>query len=227
MTRLIKAKTSAPLVRSFGAAKPEPLKPAVRVDPEVERLRVALAAAEEAVATAQAALAEAQADRVKAYADGEAVGLRDGLSRAETREAERLARLSFGVDTALTEFSTALDALEPLAAALSKRVLERVLGDAAHYPDLVARVIAAQVKTLAADTLIDVEVSRADFPTSASRDALDRALARPGVTVAVLSDLGAGGCRLRLKLGTVEAHLDEQWRRIAAELDVLAKVGPT
>ncbi len=192
MTRVIKSATDT-RVRAFGVVPPTaPVEPSA--PSEAEGLRREIAVLTQALDAANASLERAQEEQEKARTEGETAGFRDGLNQAERREAERLDRLGEGVEAALAAFAQRLAGLEPLAAALARRGLERVLGDPAEYPDLVARVIAHQLGGLAAESTLRVEVSRIDFPDEAALAALAAKVARTGLELSASRDLPAGAC---------------------------------
>jgi type III secretion protein L len=213
MSGLIKSGTDgiARRVRPFALVRAEVL-PAP--DPELVALReqclaleVALAEREEAI-TAVAEKAEA------AWQDGEAAGREAGRAEADERRADALALLEDASDRACAELAERLQGMDGLAALLARTCLDRLFGDPGARADIVRDLIRHQVDSLRGEAVVEIRVSAEDFPTDTAIE---------GSAGIVVSDaLASGDCAIRLRLGTLEAGLDQQWGGLRSALSAMA-----
>jgi flagellar biosynthesis/type III secretory pathway protein FliH len=234
MSRVLKKEgmMEAPDVRSlrsaWGAADDAPAgsRPAT-VDPELVALREETDRLRRQVDQQRAEIsglrAQAEAAVREAEKQAEARGREAGLREAEDDSAKRLVRLESGVERAVAEFVQALSALERLAPELARQGLAAMLGAETDRPALVAAIVQRQLRRLEAQAVVRVEVSAADFPDEAALSALAHALGAPGVQIGAESGLFSGDCRVRLKLGTMEIGLNQQWERLDALLRDLSQ----
>ena len=125
--------------------------------------------------------------------------------------------------SALEAFGEALLALRRGAVLVAREALEKVLGDVGASPDLVARIVKAQVDGLEREAALAVEVSAQDFPDAEARQALRERLGGGRLEIRALPSLRAGDCRIQLSLWSLEVGAPLQWSRLSALLAELAK----
>lgn len=187
-----------------------------RADPGVDE-RAALTEAREALALALAErdseLAAARAEIAQAHARGLAEGRKTGLAEADEGREARLAALQAAASRALSAQGDQMRVLEHAAVLIAQAALARVLGETSSRSELVAEIAREQARLLAAESVLEVEVSRSDFPEPAELEGL----IGEGLRIVAL-DLPGGACRLRLSLGRVHADLDAQWTALQAVL---------
>lgn len=211
-------------VRPFGAAPAAPA--AATGDPRLLSALAQVAERDAALAEAQARIAKLQAGVVQAHRDGVAEGRAEERAQVQDQDDRRLAALGAALDKAGGGLSATLDGLERLALRLALEAVDKILGDPEHALDRLARAIRRQVDAVEARVLIGVSVSQADFPDRAELEALEHAVARPGLSLTASRDLGPGDCEMRLRLGTVEIGPRLQWSRLAQAFEVLASEAP-
>jgi flagellar biosynthesis/type III secretory pathway protein FliH len=219
MSTLIKSSSGA-VVRPLGAALRPPVSP---LEEECERLRQRIAALEGELGRRDATIAELHAEiprtEEKAKAEGRALGFND----AQDRQEERVALLDAGIRQAQTRLNENMSSLERLAALLARECLDTVLGDAKHRASSVRKIIASQVAKIEKSSVLAIELSKADFPDDEALAALAQEL-RPA-TLGASEAMAPGGCRMTLRLGTIEVGLDRQWTSLRAVLDSIAAEG--
>jgi type III secretion protein L len=149
-----------------------------------------------------------------------AEGFTDGLRQAEADFAARSQALADALADALRTHDRAMKGLDKLSSMIALAALDRVLGPSHGRDDAVARIVARQVDLLASSAPVDVRVSAEDFADTA---ALQEALVRVGADPArVRTDpaLTSGQVTIRLRLGEVDAGIDQQLtalRRLLSE----------
>lgn len=198
-------------VRAFGLSAPDP-EPSPLVL-ELERLRSDLAAGEAREAALRAELAGRDQAETLACDAARAEGKAEGEALADARHAERLTRLSEAVEAAQAVFADKLALIERLAAGFAGEALARITGDPERHAELLTATIARELKGMATDAIVAVEVSASDFPDADGLTALARTTPVPAVVEAVRS-LPSGGCRIRLKLGEIDLSLHSQSARL-------------
>lgn len=191
-------------------------------DPEILALRAEQEDLKRRLEQQDATLSELRAEAEAAFRKGEAKGREAGLREAADQDEQRLKRLEAGIEKAQATVAEAMAALERLAPALAHDALANILGQDSDRPQLVAAVVRHQVRTLDARSLIQVEVSAADFPDDDALAVLEGALAgRPSIHASV--GLKSGECRIKLKLGTLDVGVDRQWTELSAMLRDMAE----
>lgn len=226
MNRVLKSQgLDASAVRSLrsawsGERDVHPAAPSA-VDPELAALREETERLHRLLEQQAADMVALRREAEDAFRRGEAQGRAAGLSEAEDRSAQSLARLEGGIDRAVAEFATALSVLARLAPELARQGLATMLGDDDDRAGLVTALVHRQLKIVEAHAVVHVAVSPADFDD----DALAALGTTTGVRVKGDSGLKAGDCRIRLTLGTLDIGLDQQWGRLSALLHDLAQPG--
>lgn len=155
--------------------------------------------------------AEIESVRVQAYEEGREAG-RD---EAESREAERLTKLAEALDTARQDFDERIAQEHDFGIEIALAALRKVLGNPAHYRDLVAATAQHHAAGLASSTVVKLSVSAADFPDGAALAPLQSSLGQ----VRIVADpaMPAGSCRFELTHGQLDAEIPAQ----AASLESL------
>ena len=212
--------SGAPGRRVVGRAQRPPLAAATNsrvVDPAVQALEHQVAELQHQLSRISAGAAEQarqleEAERqIKLTRESSlAEGFTDGLRQAEADFTVRSEALAEAIASALSSHDSAMKGLEKLSSMIALAALDRVLGPAHGRDDAVARIVARQVDLLASSAPVEVRVSGEDFAGSA---ALHDALVRVGVDpVRVRTDpaLTSGQVTIRLRLGEVDAGIDQQ-----------------
>ena len=219
-----------PRRRVVGRAQRPPLAAATDrqvVDPAVQALEHQVAELQHqlsrmsASATEQARQLEDAERRIEVTRESSLVeGFTDGLRQAKADFTARSEALVEALASALRSHDSAMKELEKLSSMIALAALDRVLGPAHGRDDAVARIVARQVDLLASSAPVEVRVSGEDFADSA---ALQDALVRVGTDPArVRTDpaLASGQVTIRLRLGEVDAGIDQQLtalRRLLSE----------
>jgi flagellar biosynthesis/type III secretory pathway protein FliH len=210
----------APRRRVVGRAQRPPLAAATDppvVDPALQALEHQVTELQHQLsrmstrATEQARQLEEAAREIEVTRESSlAEGFTDGLRQAEADFTARSEALAEALASALRTYDSAVKGLEKLSSMIALAALDRVLGPAHGRDDAVARIVARQVDLLASLAPVEVRVSGEDFADSA---ALHDALVRVGADPArVRADpvLPSGQVTIRLRLGEVDAGIDQQ-----------------
>ncbi|MGE5566067.1 MAG: hypothetical protein ACM3YN_07935 [Parcubacteria group bacterium] len=217
MTTLIRSSDPA-RGANVRALERRPAPPATTaVDPELLALRGEVDRLREKIAEQEAAIAGHPAALEKARADGEAAGRVTGLREADDGREALAAKIATATQLALDRFAEEVASLERLAPLVAIEGLGRVFEPSDQRAELVREVIRRQISGLETSAVVCVEVSSADFPDA------DDLPAASGAEVRALDELKSGDCRIRLKLGSLEVGLDQQWDRLRGVLSDLAE----
>jgi flagellar assembly protein FliH len=203
------------LLKSGSAAQP-PVRAAEppRPDPELARLREALAEAEQKLTEQDRLLGEIPAAIEGALAEGE----EKGRAQAAEREAERLAIIGKAAEQALAGYAEGMAELERLAALLARTCLDRMLLADAGRTETVAALLRGQLTRLETETAVRIQVSAEDFP---SPEAL-AALAPAPCEIIASPSLREGDCTIQLQLGTLDIGIGQQWGALRDALEEMA-----
>lgn len=230
MTRVLKKDTATGVseaqlrVSAWSTATAAPASAqAPAVDPEILALRAEREDLKRRIEQRDATLSELRAEAEAAFREGEAKGREAGLREAADQSEQRLKRLEAGIGQAQAVFAEAMEALERLAPILAHDALANILGQDSDRPQLVAAVVRHQVRTLDARSLMQVEVSAADFPDDDALAVLEGALGNLGPSIHASVALKSGECRIKLKLGTLDVGVDRQWAELSAVLRDMAE----
>ncbi|QVN23638.1 hypothetical protein [Burkholderia pyrrocinia] len=146
-------------------------------------------------------------------------GIEDGIQRATRAEAERIALLKSGIDTARDAFIARIASLDALAAEVALVGLERVLGDPTRHAELVVETVRHRLTSIAQGSLVGIRVSADDFRDPALLDTVRRALdTAPSVSLVADPQLPAGACVIDLTLGKLDAGIPRQLAGVAATI---------
>jgi len=210
------------------AAEPEANAPSVALpgspdataaQAQADALAARLAELEHAYSTLETtAIAEKEA----AYRNGMGEGISIGEAQAKRDHATQLEALRQGVSDALQVFQARLAPLEALSLDIARAALDKIFGDPALHADLIARTARHHLAQIAADSVLNIEVSPEDFPDREPlHDAFAAHLGRPGVSVKTNAQLPRGACLIGLSLGKLDVSLPLQHTRIASTLNEL------
>lgn len=163
-----------------------------------------------------------KADVVTARREGEAAGRVGGRKEADDRANARLAALEAGIAAAMISLTSELAEMERLAVLLARDCLDKLLGAENGRASLVVDLIRHQVTMIEDRSVLDVSVSGHDFTadTVAAAGAADGA--ERSYDVSIDHALPPGGCRMRLRLGTLTVGIDQQWGVLHAALTAMA-----
>jgi flagellar biosynthesis/type III secretory pathway protein FliH len=190
------------------------IEPVVGPDPRDERIE----ALQRDIVRLTEELASSKAAAERAAQSARAEGHRSGLSEAARNDAARIEALRSGVSGALAAFRTKLIETDRLAAALTRRALDKMFDDAESYGDRLVRMIARHIRELESHGLISVAVSPADFATPEAFQAIEAVCA--GVANVMLeTSVKPGECRIRLELGDADCSMSGQRSELSALLD--------
>lgn len=165
-----------------------------------------LAEHEAEIARLEAALATHKREAARAIEAARA----EGRDAAIAADASRTALVERGLAEARAAWDERLEEVELLAVTLARVALGKMFGESPDLGELVTRTVAHHMAGLAADSVVGIRVSAADF----SGDALDTLATRIDVArtrIAIDPDLDAGGCRIDLKLGAIDVEPARQW----------------
>ncbi len=193
-----------------------------REDADRDHLRQRIAALDAEVRERNEAIQALRSDVERAYLEGKEEGRSAGSAQAEDRQAERLSLLDSGIRAALAKLSENVKALDRLAVLLAQDCLDILLGSSADRTDLVRRIITAQVGHLERSMLLDIEVSREDFPDEESLVAVARKVGVPSNMLTVGPGLSSGDCMINLRLGRLNVGLRQQWGALKDLLSEMA-----
>ena len=149
----------------------------------------------------------------RAFHDGEAQGRRLGLMEADERRRDYLSQLELGVRQAILHFGAQLSSLDRLAAAISRHILAKILGDADSRIELLAAAVRHQLDQLEAQSVICILVSEAEFPANEELQQLLAAIGARGVELHATNELKSGECRIKLRLGAIDVGIEQQCAR--------------
>jgi flagellar biosynthesis/type III secretory pathway protein FliH len=187
------------------------------VDPAVQALEHQVAQLQQqlsrisASATEQACRLEEAERQIELTRESSlAEGFTDGLRQAEADFTTRSEALAEALASALRTHDSAMKGLDKLSSMIALAALDRVLGPTHGRDDAVARIVARQIDLLASSAPVEVRVSGEDFADPAAlHDALVRVGADP-VRVRTDPALTSGQVTIRLRLGEVDAGIDQQ-----------------
>lgn len=182
---------------------------------EVQKLRALLAERD-------AELEELRAEVDKARVEGEAAGRIAAEAEVEDSREKALELLRNGIEHAGAAVADCQGQMEVLALMIARTALDKLFGDDSGRRAAVTELVVRQLRSIERQTLLQVEVSRLDFPNT---DELADLAGQIGVAVDDIcanAGLAPGACRMRLRVGTLEVGLDEQWGAIRNLLDDLA-----
>jgi flagellar biosynthesis/type III secretory pathway protein FliH len=206
-------------VRTFVGARP----PAA---PAPHPLEAECAALRGQLGEANAAIVNLRREHAREIEKTFESGRREGLARAESNEAARLAALEKALADAVRIFDQKLVDLERLAAELAEVALTRLLDHPAAQTRLSASFIARQVAELEAAGIVRIRVSTADFADEASLAELATRLCGASGTIEIVreTELAGGQAALDCRLGKADLDLARQWQSLAAVLRDMARV---
>ncbi|MEI9997603.1 MAG: hypothetical protein WDM91_23615 [Rhizomicrobium sp.] len=215
--------TELAAVRPFaGQMPPAPVVVLPRLDEERERLRRAVAALEGELRRRDVEIEVLRTDVEQAFEDGKAKGREAGLAEARDRQEERLAALEAAARKAQGEVSSGLASLERLAPLLARDCVDKILGEASGYAELIGPIVVRQLADIDRAMLLRIEVSHRDFPDAAALSALGHRLAPLAVDIVADAQMAPGGCVMVLKLGRMHVGIDQQWTALRDVLGEMA-----
>jgi flagellar biosynthesis/type III secretory pathway protein FliH len=229
MSRVLKGNVTAnaPTVHSLASAwemaRGGPTGTAPAIDPDLAALEADNAGLKLQLAQKETELSGLRAEVRAAFEEGKAQGRDAGRREVIEQDAERLVRLAAGIDQAHATFKHSLAGLERLAPALAEEGLGRILGQSDDRLQVMTAIIVNRLQSIEAQSVIHIEVSAADFIDEAALDALGGTLGGLGPVVHASVSLKSGECRMKLKLGTLDVGLDQQWGRLSALLQDMAE----
>ena len=153
-----------------------------------------------------------------AYADGYEAGEAHGRAAAVERAQAREAVLAQGVSDAAEKLEQALLRLDGTASTLAMAAVDEIVGDAADVKERVQQVVRRQLGRLREAFPLRVRVSHEDFPDLELLKRMLHGDGLDGVEVVADTSLDSGECRIRLRLGEVDAGIRQQLKALASIL---------
>ena len=193
------------------------------IDPELVALREERAGLQLRLEQKDTEISELRKQAEGAFRKGEAQGRDAGMREAADHGLKLVTRLEGGVAVALKAFAQALSSLERLAPVLASQGLASIFEDSKARSALVRAIVQRQLKLVATDAIVHIEVSSADFVDDAALTSLAESVGDPRLSLRALSNLKSGDCRIKLTLGTLEVGVDQQWGRLSAILQDLSE----
>jgi flagellar biosynthesis/type III secretory pathway protein FliH len=181
----------------------------------VARLEEELRQRDAEVRDLRAAVAQAQEE-------GAEQGYESGLVAAQDRQTERLALLEKSMMRAQASLAEGLTSLSRLSALLAQDCVDIVLGNAGDRAELIERIIVSQMAKIDRAMLVDIRLSRLDFPDQADLASLADRLGAQSFSIVAGDDLPSGGCVMTLRLGRLSVGIDQQWPALRNLLDEMA-----
>lgn len=224
MRAIIKSSDTTMLsaVRAVGGlVEPEPVPPA---ENPFAALEGRIAHLEDMLAKRERDIDRLQNEVKTARAEGEATGRKHGREEAENREADRIVLLEEATEWARARFADYLADTESLAAILTRECLGKLFQEPGFRGDAVIAILKAQMTRLEAKTLVSIRVSAEDF-SDESLAVMAHRLGIEDISIERDSELSAGGCVLKPRLGEIDVGLETQWRAVRALLDSIAGMG--
>jgi type III secretion protein L len=227
MSGIIKSERADERVRAFlnrAPSAPLPIKP--QIDPELAHARTELAYLSELLRERDAqivdlkeAIVDLKGTVEQVRREGEAEGRRAGFAEGSQHAAQAIAALTKGVDQALEALASDVENLERLALCVAEAALDRVLGPDADQKALVAQIVARQIELLGGEAVLLIEVSGGDFTAADLAQIRGR---HPSIEFRAYDELARGGCRIKLRLGSLEVGPNQQWAALKNELSKIA-----
>jgi type III secretion protein L len=175
-------------------------------------------AREELEAMASQLLERQQAAFERGVAEGEARARAAAAEQAETHEA----RVVDGIAAATRAFEDALVRLDGLSSALAMMAVEQIVGDELQVKERVVQVLRHQLDRLQAQRPLRVRVSATDFPDAEPIRLALRDAGYAEVDAIADSTLASGSCRIQLRMGEVDAGVQQQLKALSHLLNTEA-----
>lgn len=208
-------------VRPIAALYP----PAPRVptwhEEECERLNRRLLAVQDELARRDETITSLRGDVEQAFVKGREEGHQLGIAAAEDRQTERLLVLENAAHQAVANVADGVASLERLSALLARDCLDIILGRSDDRTGMVRKIIEVQIAKIDKSMILTVEVSREDFPDTKALAVLSRQFGNR-TKFSTNAELPSGGCTMRLRLGSLEIGIDQQWGALRDLLEEMA-----
>jgi flagellar biosynthesis/type III secretory pathway protein FliH len=199
-------------VRSLaGQISSAPIVAIATYDEERDNFLQRIAKLEERLHVRDAEIGELRLSIIGAREDGLEQGYESGLAAAHDRQSERLALLEEAIQRAQADLVESLSALSRLSALLARDCVEIVLGSATDRIDFIGRIIESQVARIDRAMLVDVRVSRLDFPDEGEVATLIKRTGLATFNVLAADEMPSGSCTIALRLGSISVGIDQQW----------------
>jgi type III secretion protein L len=173
------------------------------------------------LAERDAALEELKSQIAKARIEGEESGRIAAELAAEDSRAKALELLGKGIEEAREALADGRERMEALALLIARNALDKLFGDDRERKAAIGDLVMRQLSTIERQMLLQIEVSRLDFPDTGELAALAHELGLAAQYISADSDLPAGACRMQLRVGTLDVGVDQQWGAIRGLLDEL------
>jgi flagellar assembly protein FliH len=211
------------VVRALISPAPVPVARPSREDEERRAFQARIAALEEASRERDKAIAALRNELETAFEKGRKAGHAEGLAAANKRETERFALIEKTAVAAEAKFAESLVSLERLASLLARDSLDLILGNSEYRREILTAIIAKEVAKIEKSSLVEIAVSAHDFPDKRLLPTLAKKTGVGAILFATHPDLVSGSCLVRLKLGSLDIGLNQQWGAVRARLAEIAE----
>ncbi len=172
---------------------------------------------------AEEGMSQLRSQAETAIRDAEIRGREAGVREANDRSSDLVRRVEAGIARAIEDFNASISSLERLSPLLARESLAGIFGQAGPRPDLIGEAIRHQISKIEDIAIIRIEVSAADFGDEHVLASLCQTLGDRQVEVLRLAGMKSGDCRIKLRLGTLEVGINQQWERLSMLLRDLAE----
>lgn len=198
-------------VRSFAVPAANVAAPQEVVDEVHEALRRRIETLEREAREKENAMSTLRSEMARTVEEAKSVAWQAGFDAAEDKQAERCRSLELSLQRTEAMLAERLAELDRLAPLLAQECLEIILADRAFRAEIVQNLLKTQVAKLDRQMLAGIELSQVDFADQTMLDEIGRRCGASHVSILARSDLPSGACVMRLRLGSVEIGIEQQW----------------
>jgi flagellar assembly protein FliH len=210
-------------VRALSSSAPVAVARPSREDEERRAFQARVAALEEGLREREKAIAGLRGELESAFEKGRKAGQAEGLAAANRKETERLALLEKAALAAEAKFAESLVSLERLASLLARDSLDLVLGNSEYRREILTAIVAKEVAKVEKSSLVEIALSAHDFPDKRTLPTFAKKTGAAATLFTTHPDLASGSCLVRLKLGSLDIGLNQQWGAVRARLAEIAE----
>lgn len=194
------------------------------IEEERRRLLMRIAGLESEVRERETAIGKLEVEVELAHQKGHEEGRELGRREATDQQSERLLLLENSMRRAQEQLSSGLKSLERLSALLASDCLDMIFGNPDYRSEQVAQIIGAQMRRIEKAMLVDIKLSRDDFPDDQALIALSGRLGLSDMPVGTGADMASGGCVMTLRLGSMDVGVGRQWGVLREALAQIASL---
>ena len=221
MSGLIKAGSAAAglILAPFGNGAEAKAVRAAPKQPEQHPLEREIARLREELADREAEIAKHDDELAQARVAAELAGREAAEAEFEADRAAATERLEHGIAEARKDLKMAFEQAEALALLVARGTLDKLFGDPGERTEVIAALLSEQLERVGRELVVAVDVSRLDFPDTGELKELSKRLGLGAGILEARVDLDEGDCRMRLRLGTIDLGIDQQWGAVRTLID--------